>query len=358
MKAAVGIIVALVAGAAIGYGVALKAPRMGGQPTGGNVAPGGPLFELDGKTYAEADLPVDVQMSIHEAHKEASHRVDGLLNQFAMRLDLAKKAGRDKEVPLPNFEELLAVEKPSEAELRQLFDANKDRLPPGTSFEQIRPDIEKYVTSQKMSEAMQGKAAEFKSTAKFKSLVVHPPAPRVDIDTSKMTAFGNKDSKDVVIEVADYLCPHCQMMHGEVEKLYEEMKGRIKFHPVAFSLRPSGLSGTLARGALCAQKLGEDKYWSWHKSAFEMAKSKGWKLSDPDAMEPVQEIAAAAQLDAAALETCINSEEAKSELASLIDRMEAVGVSSTPTFFVNGRRLDVHGNLRDEIMRSLGASSH
>lgn len=360
MKAAVGFIVALIVGGAIGYGVALKMPQKGGQNVSGAVASSGDaLFEYDGKKYSEADLPVDVQMAIFEAKKESVHRLESTLQQFAMRLDLAKAAGRDKEVPLPDFESLLAVEKPKEEDLQKLYDANKERLPPGTTFEQIRPDIEKYMTSQKMSEVMQAKAQEFKSSNKFNYLVAHPVAPKVEIDTSTMPVGGNKDAKDVVVEVADYLCPHCQMMHAEVEKLMTEMGSSIRFHPVAFSLRPSGLSGTLARGAICAQKQGNDKFWAWHNSAFNMAKTKGWKVSDPESMEPVKEILASTQLDNAALETCINAEETKKELTALVDRMSALGVSATPTFFINGRRMDIHGgSLKEELERQIKASSH
>jgi protein-disulfide isomerase len=355
---AVGFIAALLVGGAIGYGVALKMPKKGG---GSSVAisSNDALFELDGKTYTESDLPVDVQMTVFEGKKENTHRLEGVLQQYAMRLDLAKAAGRDKEVPLPDFESLLSVEKPKDEDLQKLYDANKDRLPPGTTFEQIKGDIEKYMTSQKMSEAMQTKAQEFKAAGKFKFLVGHPVAPRVEIDTAKMPVGGNKDAKNVVVEVADYLCPHCQMMHAEVEKLISEMGSEIRFHPVAFSLRPTGLSGTLARGAICAHKQGNDKFWAWHNSAFTTAKSKGWKVSDPDSMDPVKEIQASIQLDNAAFDTCINAEETKKELADLVNKMNALGVSATPTFFVNGRRMDIHGgSLKEELERQIKASSH
>src|SRR5690606_25888005 len=99
-----------------------------------------------------------------------------------------------KEVPLPSFEDLLNTEKPSEEEVRKLYEANKDRLPPNTSFEQIRPDIEKYMANQKVAEVMQAKAAAFKADNKYNFLLSHPLAPVVAIDTSKFPATGNKDA--------------------------------------------------------------------------------------------------------------------------------------------------------------------
>lgn len=362
MKAAVGIVVALVLGCAIGYGIAVKMPLKGGKIASGpavTAGSGDALFEFDGKRYTEADLPVDVQTTIYEFRKENVHRLDSTLNQFAMRLDMAKAAGRANETPLPEIEDLVQVEKPAEEDLRKLYDANKDRLPPGTTFEQIRPDIEKYVTSQKMSEVMQAKAAEFKNANKYNFLVSHPTAPLVNIDTSKMPTTGNKDGKIVMVEVADYLCPHCQMMHAEVEKVLSEMASTLKFHPVTFSLRPTGLSGQLARGAICAQKQGEDKFWAYHNTTFGLAKTKGWKVSDPESMDAVKEIQAAIQLDNAAHEACINSDEAKKELTDLIAQMNAIGISGTPSFFVNGRRLDIHGgSLREEIEKQVNGASH
>lgn len=361
MKAVAGIVVALVAGCAIGYGVAVKMPKgnlgnlTGGMSSGSN----DPIFEYDGKKFAEADLPIDVQSSIYDYKKETVHRIDTLANQYAMRIDLAKSSGRDKEVPLPAIDDLLKIEKPADEEIQKLFDANKDRLPPGTTFEQIKPDIEKYLTNQKMSEVMQEKSATFKSSNKYNFLMTEPMAPMVSIDTSKLPVAGGKDSKIVVVEVADYLCSHCQMVQSEVEQVLTEMGATIKFHAVPFSLRPEGLSGLLARGAHCAHNQGEDKFWAWHKSAFSIAKAKGWKVSDPESMEAVGEVLAAVQLDTAAFNTCIESEEAKTFLTETVKTMNSMGVSGTPTFFVNGRRIDFHGgDLKSQLEKHLKASSH
>lgn len=361
MKAAAGIVVALVAGVGIGYGIALKMPKVGQgimSSVGASADTTGPIFEYDGKKYAEADLPSDVQTSIYEFKKESVHKIDSLASQFAMRIDLAKQAGRDKEVPLPAFEELLSAGKPSEEEITKLYEANKDRLPPGTTFEQIRPDIEKYMTNQKVAEVMQTKSAEFKASNKYSFLLEHPQAPVVAIDTSKFPVVGNKDSKIVVVEVADYLCPHCQMVQTEVEEVITEMGATIRFSPVAFSVRPEGLSGQLARGAHCALKQGEDKFWAWHKSAFSVAKTKGWKMTDGESMDSVKEVLATIQLDNTAFEACVDAPETKTALAEMIKTINALGVSATPTFFVNGRRLDIHGGLKAELQKQLKASSH
>jgi len=361
MKAAAGIVVALVVGCGIGYGVALKLPKasQGAVTSGAPTDTSGPIFEYDGKKFSEADLPSDVQTSIYEFRKENVHRIDSVVSQYAMRMDLARQAGRDEEVPLPALEDLVNAGKPSEEEITELYEANKDRLPPGTTFEQIRPDIEKYMVNQKVAEVMQAKSAEFKASNKYNFLIEHPLAPIVAIDTSKFPVVGNKDSKIVVVEVADYLCPHCQMVQTEVEEVITEMGSTIRFSPVAFSVRPEGLSGQLARGAHCAFKQGDDKFWAWHKSAFSMAKTKGWKMTDPESMDYVKEILATIELDNTVFEQCVDSDEAKTAVADMIKSINALGVSGTPTFFVNGRRLDMHGGrLKDELQKHLKASSH
>lgn len=361
MKAVAGIVVALVAGCAIGYGIAVKMPKgsLGQFTSGVSSGSNDPIFEYDGKKYSEADLPIDVQSSIYDYKKETVHRIDTLANQYAMRIDLARTLGRDKESPLPAFEDLLQIPKPADEEIQKLFNANKDRLPPGTTFEQIKPDIEKYLTNQKMSEVMQEKATAFKTNNKYNFLLAVPLAPMVVIDTSKFPVTGGKDSKIVVVEVADYLCPHCQVVQTEVEQVITDLGATVKFHAVPFSLRPEGLSGQLARGAHCAYKQGEDKFWAWHKSAFSIAKAKGWKVSDPESKEALGEILAAVQLDVPMFEACVVSEETKTFLTETVKTMNSMGVSATPTFFVNGRRLDFHGgDLKSLLEKHLKASSH
>src|SRR6185503_11819576 len=146
---------------------------------------------------------------------------------------------------------------PTDAEMKAVFEQNKSRLPPDTSFEKIKPDIERYLKNQKLGEALRAKNEELKAKNRVAILMPMPVAPKVDLNVAGLPVKGPATSQNTLVEVADYVCPHCQATQPEVEQLVKDLGDKMKFVPVNFSLRPDGLSGTLARGAYCARQQGD-----------------------------------------------------------------------------------------------------
>lgn len=360
MKSVVGIVGGVVVGAALGAGVTTlvgKGKSASGAGLGVGSAPDVALFVLDGTNFSSNELPADVRSQLFDLQTESFERTNGLLTQFALQKSLAKEKGKDTTGPLPPFEELLEAPAPTEAEMTALYEANKQRLPANTSFEQIKGDIERYVKNQKVSEQLRAKNEEFKAKNRFQLLTQAPVAPQFSIDTTPYLAKGPAAAPYTLVEVADYLCPHCQAISPEVETLLKDMGDKFKFVPVTFSLRPEGLSGTLARGAFCARQQGDEMFWKWHETAFRVSQTKGWKATDPDAKEPALEVAKEAGIDTAKLEACLPSPEAQVYVKKIADAMQGIGVSGTPAFFVNGRRVQTAGKpLREAITAGLSAS--
>jgi protein-disulfide isomerase len=284
--------------------------------------------------------------------------MEAVLTQYALRLSLAREKDKDaKPDALPPFEELLGVAKPTEDEIKQLYEANKARLPQGMTYEQVKPDIEKFVTSQKMQAAVHEKMDALRAGGKFKLLLPAPVAPVVALDLKGFPAKGL--AANTLVEASDYLCPHCQQSQPEVDATVKELGDKVKFVQVNYSLNPDGLSGVLARGAYCAQQQGDEAFWKYHEAAFKTAVAKGWKTSDPAAKEPLAEVATAAGIDGAKLDACVDTPEAKSFVSAAADQFQKAGVSGTPTFFLNGRKLSLgEKSLKDAIPEGLAAASH
>lgn len=360
MKSVIGIVGGFVVGAALGAGVVSIIGKNKGAKNAGTVGGLGSdvaLFVLDGAKFTSNDLPADVRSQLFDLQTEAFDRTNNLLNQFALQKSLAKEKGKDSTGPLPPFEELLDAPAPTEAEMTALFEANKERLPANTTFEQIKGDIERYIKNQKVSEQLRAKNEEFKSKNRLQLLTQAPVAPQFSIDTTPYLAKGTATAPNTLVEVADYLCPHCQALAGEVSTLVKDMGDKFKFVPITYSLRPEGLSGTLARGAYCARQQGDENFWKWHETAFRVSQAKGWKATDPDAKEPALEVAKEAGIDTAKFEACLPSPEAQVYVKKIVDSMQQLGVNGTPTFFVNGRRVQIAGKpLREAITAGLSAS--
>lgn len=357
MNSALGVVGGLVAGAAIGFGAAsLQKARQGGGLVGDET----PVVEVDGVKFKEADLPADIRSSLYEVKAEAFERISGVVGQFALQMSLAKEKDKNAKADnLPPFDQLVAAPTPSEADLKTLFEANKTRLPPNTTFEQIRPEIERFVKNQQLGEVLRQKSDELKQKNRIAVLLPAPVAPKVSFDVTPYAAKGSSSQATLLVEVADYLCPHCQATQPEVEALVKDSADKVRFVAVPYSLRPEGLSGTLARGAYCAKEQGDEAFWKYHATAFETAKAKGWKASDPDRKEVVLEIGGAVGLDKSKFEPCLDSAAAKSFVQNTEAAFHKAGVTGTPTFFLNGRKLSL-GNkaLRDAVTAGVARSSH
>jgi protein-disulfide isomerase len=316
------------------------------------------LFELDGKPYTEKDLGAETQAQTYDIRHESYERLATTLTQIALQKSLAKEKGKESSDPLPPLEELVDVGSPTDEEAKSLYEANKARFPEGTSFEQLKPDINRYLKSQKLSDQIRTKSEELKASQRFKLLLPAPISPKVTIDISPFTAKGPASAANTLVEVADYLCPHCQAAAEEMDQIVKDLGDKVRFVPVPYSLRNETLSGALARGAFCAKQQGDEAFWKFHEAAFRIARTKGWKITDPDSKEPVLEVAKESQVDVAKIESCLATPEAAGFVTATAKAMQKIGVTGTPTFFLNGQKIHVHGKPLREAITSQMVSSH
>lgn len=328
-------------------------PNMSTAPTDSQ-----PLFELDGKVYTDKDLGTEIQSQAYDIRFESYERLANTLTQYALQKSLAKEKGKDQVEPLPRLDELVDVAPPSDEEAKSLYESNKSRFPEGTTFEQLRPDIDRYLKNQKLSDQIRNKSEELKSSQRFRLVMAMPVAPKVNIDITTFVAKGPSSAANTLVEVADYLCPHCQAAYGEIDQIVKELGNKIRFVPVPYSLRNESLSGSLARGAYCAKQLGDESFWKYHEAAFRVARTKGWKISDPDSKDPVLEVAKEAQIDVAKIDSCLPTPEAAAFVTSTSNAMQKVGVTGTPTFFLNSQKIQVTGKPLREAITSQIVSSH
>ncbi|HEY8515878.1 MAG TPA: DsbA family protein [Candidatus Binatia bacterium] len=150
--------------------------------------------------------------------------------------------------------------------------------------------------------------------------------------------LGPADAKVTIVEYSDFQCPFCaraeEIVQGEVLKEYGDKVTFIykqfpltSIHPWA---EPASVMG------LCVYKLaGNDAYWKYHAAVFKAQKE--IPNEDPDAK--LLELAKEAGADEAKVKACYDAGETKPIVEATLAEAEAIGVNSTPTFFINGRRL-------------------
>ena len=317
--------------------------------TSGNRA----LFSIGKQSFFTTDLSAEAQDAIYTAQQQAYQKVSAIAQEHALKVVLSKKAGKFKaNAPLPPLADLLTLPTPNEKELKKFFDANKHRLPPEATYEQMKGQIQNYLKGQQMGAIFKQQVEEMKKSQGFQLHLAAPLSPSINIKTAAYPTRGDSSSKVKVIEVSDYLCPHCQHAHHEVQEIVKKYGDKIQLTQINFSLRPNGLSGTFVRGALCTQKLAPKKFWEYHKLAFAMAEAKPKTdqeqktymaiLQDGKSAAAVTKIATLAthlKISPAKFESCIKDPKIAARVVAIGDQLSKLGIRGTPLFIVNNKKL-------------------
>ncbi|MGB8251919.1 MAG: thioredoxin domain-containing protein, partial [Anaerolineaceae bacterium] len=136
------------------------------------------------------------------------------------------------------------------------------------------------------------------------------------------------DAPVTIIMFSDYQCSFCQKWYLEVmQPLMQNYEGKIRFVYRDFPLSTIHASATAtAEAANCAGDQG--KYWDFFDAVFSGTDT----LSD----ETIQQYATAINLDIDLFNQCLATHKYQDEVEADFSYAAALGVQSTPTFFING----------------------
>ncbi len=144
---------------------------------------------------------------------------------------------------------------------------------------------------------------------------------------------GETDAPVTLVEVSDFGCPHCQTFHRETAEELEAQyldTGTTRWVALPFSLNPTTLAA--AASALCAEE--QDSYFEYAHTLFAIEPAET-RLSMPG----FQQAAEAIGLDVDQFTSCVNSERYVDTIDENNLAASRVGVSGTPTFFINDEEI-------------------
>lgn len=325
-------------------------------------AVGTTLFSVDGTPYATGALPGDAEMGYYTLQNNIYNAQKEFATQIALRIALAKDAAKPiSSDSLPKIEELLKSPAVTETEAKQTYDQILHQMGPsvfgGKSFEEIKPQLMARLSQQKDMQAITSKASEMEASGRIKVLLSKPEAPAVKLSLEGYPVRGNASASMTLVEVADYLCPHCRQVQPEIENIYKEFSKKVKFVQVSFPLNPTGLSGFLAKGAFCANQQGADAFWKFHERAFQVPFDKIHAPKGQNEQKAFQEetlrVATDAHLDTKAFEACLGSDAAQNYLKKVqSDFNSGNGFQGTPAFYLNNKMLDLSPQQMESSLRA------
>ena len=153
--------------------------------------------------------------------------------------------------------------------------------------------------------------------------------------------MGDVNAPVTLVEYASVTCPACQAFHMDVlpaikENYVDTGKVRYVFREFPTAPQPVAIAGfAIAR---CA---GEDKYYDVLDDLFENQTGILSAARAGVAKEAIVTVAGRHGIDSEAdVDACLENTPIRQAIAETVMSGEALGVSSTPTLFVDGRRLE------------------
>jgi protein-disulfide isomerase len=145
---------------------------------------------------------------------------------------------------------------------------------------------------------------------------------------------GPADATVTVVDFSDLQCPHCKDAHPILEKLVSENKNvRLIFQNFPLPMHDWAAKG--AAYADCVNHSSNDAFWKFVQSVFAAQTD----ITAANADEKLIALADSAEVKGADIATCAAKPETTSRVEKSVALGKALDVNSTPTLFINGRKL-------------------
>jgi protein-disulfide isomerase len=142
---------------------------------------------------------------------------------------------------------------------------------------------------------------------------------------------GKSDASVILVEYGDYQCSHCGFAHPLIKKLIKQFRSELLFVFRNFPIRESHPQAMIAAQAAEAAGL-QGKFWEMHDLIYEhqneLAENKLVHFADM------------LDLNNEGFVNDLKSQAVISKIDNDFESGARSGVNGTPTFFINGIRLD------------------
>lgn len=149
---------------------------------------------------------------------------------------------------------------------------------------------------------------------------------KIDIYEDDPT-LGPEDAPITMIEFSDYECPFCRRFNIETfDQIMTTYEGQIRYIYKDFPLSFHASARPAANAALCAHE--QDAFWDYRGKLFLME----MPLEKDTYLQYAEDL----NLDMAAFTECLEEDRYDDRVMADFNFAADLGVSSTPTFFING----------------------
>lgn len=265
------------------------------------------IFSVQEQVYFLRKTALDVKIN------------DLLLAGEAKRRNITAEALFDAEV-VPR------VKPVSEEAARKFYEENKDRVQ-GT-YETLRPQIVEYLRNREQGKAAEAYAEELRKAASVQVYLKLPEPPVFEIAIEDRPWRGGVNAGVTIVEFTDFECPSCAAIQPVLEEVAKEFGDKVKLVARSFPLDQHKHAFKAAEAAEAAREQG--KYWEYIAILFTNQTALD--------VDNLKQYASQLGLDRKKFDGALDSGKFTDRVKRDLADGDKIGVDSTPTVFINGRR--------------------
>jgi protein-disulfide isomerase len=165
---------------------------------------------------------------------------------------------------------------------------------------------------------------------------------------AKGPRMGATQPRVTIVEFSDLQCPHCKRAQPVIDKLVADTPGaRLIFQPFPLSIHDWASKAALM--GECVAEQNPQAFWTYIKSVYDAQD----QIIAANAPQKLQDLAKAAGADPSRASTCAASQAVSRKIQESIDLGLSLGVTGTPTVFINGRKVGGIADMPYDQLRKL-----
>jgi protein-disulfide isomerase len=288
------------------------------------------LADVDGQIVYASDLEKSAAKALSE-QRERLHRLQKqkleeyvnavLLTREAQKKGVSVETLLDREVHF----KIMPI---TDDEIEVFYGSNKSRL--GMDLKEAREQIRVFLRATKIEAQKALYLKSLRSNSRIETYLKPPPLFRAEVPTTGAPSKGPEYAQVTIVKFEDYQCPFCKQVQPIFAELLSRYNGKIRLvhkdlpleavHPLA---RPT------AEAARCANEQG--KFWTYHDKLYASAP----KLTAEDLKNYAKELG----LNVGLFDRCFATGKYRASVKKDISDGVQLGLTGTPTFFINGREI-------------------
>jgi protein-disulfide isomerase len=156
---------------------------------------------------------------------------------------------------------------------------------------------------------------------------------RAELERSaKGPSRGPANAQVTLVEFSDLQCPHCKEAQPTIDKLLSQ-EPNVRFISENFPLAAHNWAFKAASFADCVGRENNAAYWKFVDSVYNQQQN----ITESNADDKLAELATAAGANGKAAARCAAEPATRQRVEQSVALGKAVGVTGTPTLFINGR---------------------